>query len=232
MMQLPYSKTFILPFIFGLFLVSTSSNAQGSESKILFSGDLTARYISGQMGGSVGLSGLYGFGEKKKFRMGLGIRMTSNAGKNQDFQTAPPKLTDKEENMDTMRLSDYSIHAINLAIYFLYNLTPSLSIGFNIDAVGFSFGKEQTGTLNSTYGNFSPKAKPTSGNVLLVGDNDIGTLNSEFFVHYMIGKRVGIKGGISYLFTEYTTDQKYILDNDRFRNQNVAGMLGLTYFLN
>ncbi len=76
-----------------------------------------------------------------------------------------------------------------------------------------------------------PKAKPTSLNALLVGDNDIGSLNSELYVLYHASERLSVKAGLSYLFTEYTTDKKYItgIDNDRYRNKSMGAAIGIQY---
>ncbi len=107
-------------------------------------------------------------------------------------------------------------------------------IGFNINVIGFSFGAEKEGTvdLNEFGAGLFPvrdTAKPTSLNALLIGDNDRGTLNSEFWIGYRIASNVMVRGAFSYLFTEYTTDGKYQDDNDRFRYKAAQGAIGINY---
>jgi hypothetical protein len=77
-------------------------------------------------------------------------------------------------------------------------------------------------------------AKPTSLNLLLVSDNDKGSLNSELFARYLIGEKWGIKGGVQFLFSEYTTDtelQQFPEPNDRFRNKSLMFSAGVSYKL-
>ncbi len=70
----------------------------------------------------------------------------------------------------------------NLSINLGYNITSKWYAGFNIDAIGVSFGSSRQGIYysNATTGTVA-NAKPTSLNILLVSDNDRGTINSEFF---------------------------------------------------
>jgi len=50
--------------------------------------------------------------------------------------------------------------------------------------LGFSFGGKQTGSyINGNMGQ-TVTAKPTSFNILLVGNNDQGSLNLEFYLRY------------------------------------------------
>jgi hypothetical protein len=110
-----------------------------------------------------------------------------------------------------------------------------MDVGFNIDAIGFSFGGEQTGTFRALQSdeaalhNTRQSAKPTSVNVLLSSDNDIGSLNSEFFLRYWVKPAWGIKVGYTFLFAEYTTNRELTYDNDRFRNKAGMFMVGFTY---
>jgi len=71
--------------------------------------------------------------------------------------------------------------------------------------------------------------KPTTLNLLLTSDNDIGTLNSEFFARYWIKPAWAIKAGYTFLFTEFTTNRELTFNNDRFRNKAGMFMVGITY---
>ena len=187
-----------------------------------------------------------GLGNKKqRFSIGYGLRFTSYTGRNQDFITAPARLTSRQEgpqvlfsktypeSLDTIRFASSQLNALNMMIHFEYSLVDNLGIGFNIDAAGFSFGRRQKGKLKSSIKPSAlaeeQSAKPTPFNLLLVSDNDIGSLNSEMYFRYWIGDHVAIKAGFCFLFAEYTTDAKLIFDNDRFRNKAGMGMIGVTY---
>jgi hypothetical protein len=221
--------------LFGIGLASffcLSGYAQeGETKKFNLYGDASFRVASGQYGGGLAIWGLWGLGKSKKFSLGLGLRQSTHLGSKLEYTTAPAKFTTKEENLDTLELKNSSVSSFNLALDFRYRLLKKLSIGFNIDAFGFSFGPEQKGHMASEGDHFMPKAKPTPLNVLLVDVNDIGSLNSEFYLLFHASEKLSVKGGMSYLFTEYTTDKKYIegIDNDRYRNKSMGGMIGIQY---
>jgi hypothetical protein len=139
------------------------------------------------------------------------------------------------ENFDTLSMPKVQVNSLNAAIFLQYSIWPRLDVGFNIDVVGFSFGKEQTGLFTAaesdetSLNNTSQKGKPTPFNLLLTSDNDIGTLNSEFFLRYWVRQNWGVKLGYTFLFTEYTTNRELTYNNDRFRNKAGLLLLGVTY---
>src|SRR5204862_7430107 len=96
------------------------------------------------------------------------------------------------------------INAFNLTLNFSYQLTPKLGLAFNIDAIGSSFGSTQTGTYVGPAGGLV-RATPSGFNLLLINNNDMGSLNSEFCVRYFFTEKVGVKLLYQHLFTEYTT---------------------------
>ena len=74
--------------------------------------------------------------------------------------------------------------------------------GLNIDLVGFSIGSTTPSVLLSNGSNKAePVTKPSSGNLLLTGDLDYGSLNSEFFVKYNISPRWDVKLVYQFFFT-------------------------------
>ncbi|MDX5321394.1 MAG: hypothetical protein LPK45_09715 [Bacteroidota bacterium] len=187
---------------------------------------------------------VHGIGKKKNFRMGYGLRYTQNWGGSSTFTTAPAELTSGQtglgvifsdyviENLDTLGFSTYSVGSLNAGIFLNYRIGEKWEIEFNIDAVGFSFGREQNATYTtSKASNFSQEqaAAPTSLNLLLTSDNDIGSLNSELLIRYRIHPQWSLQAGPSFLFTEYTTKNKLYLDNARFRNKALMGMFGVSY---
>lgn len=192
---------------------------------------------------ALSLGSFYGLGKKKKFKVGLGLRYSGFVGKNLNYLTAPAKLTSgatgpqvlfseiDPNNYDTFFMPKSRVNAINLSINLQYALNSKLDVGFNIDAIGFSFGGSKNGIFSSSLlpSTIAVKAKPTSFNALLISDNDIGTLNSELYVKYWLKENMGIVGGLSFVFTEYTTENKLTFNNDRFRNKALMFMLGFSY---
>jgi len=182
--------------------------------------------------------------KKKKFAVGVGARFTSYFGANQYYTTAPAELTsgstgpfvifkeDIEENIDSLLIQSPQVNSFNLLINLRYKFNEKLMIGFNIDAIGFSFGAGKNGNyINGSQGSME-NAKPTSFNILLISDNDRGSLNSELYGKYYWNENWGVKLAAQFLFTEYTTDtevQQFPEPNDRFRNKSLLIAAGVTY---
>lgn len=203
--------------------------------------------ITGAVGSYEGsLSAMYTYawqlGAKKKFELGIGARFTSYIGQNQYYITAPAKLTSgstgplvifKENiaaNIDTFLIQSPQVNALNVAMHLGYQINSRFAMGFNIDAIGFSVGGNQAGSyINGVFGQ-QEQAKPTAFNLLLISDNDLGTLNSELFVKYQLKEKWGVKGGLQFLFTEYTTQtkvQQLPEPNDRFRDKSLLIAFGI-----
>ncbi len=232
----------------GQIVWSQEAKAKADDSKIHAFAELTGGIGNNQ--GSVALAYIHNFkvGKKQKWELGLGLRFTSYFGSNQNFRTAPAKLTsgktgpgvffaeDVEENIDTLFFNKAQVNALNLSFNFGYQLTPKLNLGFNIDAIGFSFGAEKTATYLDGPNLNPPAGKPTGFNLLLVSDNDLGSLNSEFFASYALNPKWSVKAGYQFLFTEYKTNREVQTTpdgqkNDRFRNKVNALALGFIYNL-
>lgn len=128
------------------------------------------------------------------------------------------------------------MNSLNLSLNFGYNFSKKFSAGLTIDAIGFSFGKKQNGIY---YGNnfatgVPVTAKPTGFNVLLISDNDKGSLNSELFARYKWNDSWGVKLGLQFFFAEYTTNTEVQTTpggdkNDRFRKKMAGVGIGVTY---
>ena len=207
--------------------------------------DLALAASSDQFSGALSWVHFYGIGKNKKFKVGYGLRYTGYSGSNQNYITAPAKLTTGKTgplvffaepnpaNYDTLFVTKAQHNSINLSINLQYALTKKAELGFNIDAIGVAFGAIQTGKFISSARpatiSETQSAKPTSFNALLISDNDIGMLNSELYGRYWLTNKIGIKAGFGFLFTEYTTNNKLVLDNDRWRNKSLMAMIGLTF---
>jgi long-subunit fatty acid transport protein len=169
--------------------------------------------------------------KSKKIEIGLGARVTSYFGSSQYYSSAPASLAADKTDSDSVLLQSPRILATNVAIHLGYRISNKFGVGFNIDAVGFSLGSRQNGFyINGNQGQ-STTAKPTSFNVLLIGNNDRGSLNSEFHARYFLKEKLAVKIAYQYLFTEYTTNtlvQQAPKPNDRFRNKASLFSLGIT----
>ncbi len=188
-------------------------------------------------GGSIGAaySRLVSISKNNRFKIGYGIRMTKYISQRQSFITAPAQLTSGTtgptvlfsnyilENIDTLSIARSAILYTNLKVGLQYTI-GRLDIGFDIDVMGFSLGNKQNADLNGKTTEVSPKPF----NVLLIGDNDIGSLNSEFYLRYWLDNRFALRAGLSYQFLEYKTAQSFA-GNDRFRNKIAMPFVALTF---
>ena len=213
--------------------------------------DLALSTSEKQFVGAAEWSHLHGLGKKKqRFKVGYGVRYTTYCGSVKYYTTAPSKYTSTmqgpttifsetiEDNIDTLAFANPNVNSVNLAIHLQYTVLKKIDIGFNIDAVGVSFGKKrQAAVLSNVFdAGQSPVvyAKPTTLNLLLTSDNDIGSLNSEFYIGYWINKKIRIRGGYTFYFSEFTSDTKLSFDNgriqnDRFRLKSSLLMLAVSW---
>lgn len=206
--------------------------------------DLALSTSGKQYSGALSWVKFHSITKKQHFKIGYGLRFTAQGGKNLYYVTAPAILTSKQtgpqvlfskifyENVDTFFVSNSQNNSLNISINLQYSLKGKFDIGFNIDGAGFSFGGNTSGkyiAYQSIDNGTQQSAKPTSYNLLLVSDNDIGMLNSELFFRYWFNQKWAIRAGATFLFTEYTTDKKLRLDNDRWRNKSLMGLVGITF---
>ncbi|HPH45406.1 MAG TPA: hypothetical protein PLJ60_01810 [Chryseolinea sp.] len=232
----------VLSIILLAFALSAPSFAQ--ETRTIDQIDGTFSFAKYQGAFSVQYSHLWKIGKQKKFAIGLGGRITSYFGANQYYITAPAKITSGssgpfvifkeniDENIDTLLIKSPQVTMINVSINIEYQITSKFTAGFNIDAVGFSFGTDQSANYINGFTGMNTSAKPTSFNALLISDNDIGSLNSELFVKYKFSNKWSVRAGAQFLFTEYTSEtevQQYPEPNDRFRRKSLLFGLGINY---
>jgi hypothetical protein len=185
-------------------------------------------------------------GARQRFHIGLGARFTSFVAQNKYYITAPAQLTSGDtgpqvifqenipENIDSLLLNSPWVNSINATVHLTWSFSDRVQAGFNIDLVGASFGSRESGNyINGATGQFVD-ASPTVFNLLLVSDNDRGSLNSELWARCFVSDRWALKGGAMFLFTEYTTEsevQQYPEPNDRFRLKSLMATLGVSYRL-
>ena len=236
-----------------LLLAGMTVWGQTKDSRINQFADFSVTF--GQSQQSFALSYVYNWqvGKKKKWEFGVGARNTLFTGVKNEYITAgPARLTrsftfpfiivaagQREENFDTLEVQRPLVNLFNITANIGYNISPKWYAGFNIDVIGFSFGRKSSAALQSNGINYTePAAKPSTFNLLLTGDHDKGSLNSEFFVRYRLNKRWSIKAVYQFLFEEYQTSKFKQVAGDgtvinRFRNKANNFGAGVSYnFLN
>ena len=243
-------KIFIAAFCLMTFSARTQSHAQSANNVSRFL-DLSGTIGQDQGTGAFSYVHNWKTGKKQRFELGAGVRWTTYAGTKKDFVTAGPASLTRtftfpflivfaginEENLDTLVVQRPLIHALNLSFNMGYAFSDRWYGGINIDVIGVSFGRKSSAVLTSNgQTQTEPSAKPTGFNILLTGDHDRGSLNSEFFLRYKFGKAWSAKLLYQFVFAEYTTPniQQIAPDGteiDRFRNKANNFGLGIVYHL-
>jgi hypothetical protein len=241
--------------VFILILIVWTRTPSVAQEKIPYKNhnhfELSASGSSGKFSGALSWAHVNTLTKRiPKLKIGYGLRFTSFTAANKFYVTAPARYTSPAQNVftifsetiaqniDTLATPTANTNSLNVAIYIEYAITKKFDLGFNIDVVGFSFGSEKEfNVLSSSFdANQSPvqKGSPTRHNLLLTSDNDIGSLNSEFFIRYWPKENFGLRLGFTFLFSEYRTSNELSFDNgrivnDRYRYKAGMPMFGLTY---
>jgi hypothetical protein len=175
----------------------------------------------------------YGLFSSNKFRLGYGLRFSGFTGSELNYITAPADLTGDDATIDTLLVNSPHTMGLSALVNLQYQFNSKFKLGFNIDVIGLGFGSTDNSTFISSEntGQFPQtlEASPTSFNLLLVGDNDIGQLKSEFYLAYALSEKTWLRGGMDMTFTEYTTSQELTNSNDRFRYKPVLVFLAISY---
>lgn len=172
---------------------------------------------------------VWGLGQHKQWRVGSGIRFSSFQGQDVEYRSAPPDFDGKAEKMDTLRLGSAQQNNLAILLTATYRLKNRLELGCNIDLVGYSFGAEKTGTLQTNGQRINTKATATQLTALLVGANDRGMLKAEFTAGYWVSEKVMLRVGVVSQNTEYKTTTEIQPGNSRFRNNAAIPFFAVTY---
>lgn len=205
---------------------------------------------AGTSQGSAAISYVHNWkiGKKQKWQIGFGARLTSYFGTKRDYTTAgPARLTrshgipfliffagQETQNWDTLNVQRPFTNSLNATVNFGYQLNKKLSAGFNIDLIGVTLGRKTSGILTTNGITRTDGAvKPAAFNLLLTGDHDLGSLNSEFFLRYQLSNKWSVRGVYQFFFSEYkTTNIKQTAPDgtqiDRFRNKVNAFGIGIS----
>jgi hypothetical protein len=174
-------------------------------------------------------------GKQKRLEIGTGARLTSySGGTSRYFFSAPASIVSSgSEYIDTVSVTSPTVYSANLMFNMGYGITTRFAVGFNIDVIGASFGSEKLGTYMSGSTNTTVPVKPTAFNLLAGDNNDHGSLNSTFFLRYMINDKLGVKAGAQHILTEYSTAtevQQKPSPNDRFRSKATMFSAGILFY--
>lgn len=168
-------------------------------------------------------------GKRRALQLSYGIRHSHYFGKDVTHRSAPPEFYGDEALEDSVFVGDPKMGNITLFIGASYLIKNRVELGFNIDAIGYTFGGDRDAIFTSSGVETPVTVSPNSITALLVGANDIGMLKVEIFAGYKFNSRWTARIGVNNLFTEYRTPTELQAGNTRFRAEGTAFMVSGTY---
>lgn len=148
---------------------------------------------------AISFAGITNLDADNRFFIGGGLRLNNRFFRGSNF-----KLRDKEQNTypENFLTSGY-IGSLNVFGAVEFRLFEKFGIGANIDVVGVSFGGVDNPSGQVIF-SLRPNAKlEVSGfNLLLGPKDDMGSLNSEFYVFLIDSKFLDIRIGWSHYFNQ------------------------------
>lgn len=157
-----------------------------------------------------------------RFSYGAGLRLTH-------FTSGGHQLDGRgSSKSEFLHVNSPRLTALNAAVQIRFRLLGRadskhpLSLGFNIDLAGVTFGPARTALRRPPIGLYEfGQATPVRANLLLGNTNDRGTLNSEFYLNLRVAPRLNARLAFGHLAAGYSFDgNRY----QRFFNLAVVGV--------
>ncbi|KAB8032172.1 hypothetical protein [Fluviispira multicolorata] len=157
-----------------------------------------------------------------RIKLGYLIRF-SNFSSNIDLFYTDSSSSEKS-SANSIQIKSPNIYSLNGGFVGNIDFLSNLGFGFNLDLFGISFGGQKI------VENSNVKANPAQYNLFLYNINDLGSLNSEFYIFYTHKEFILLRTGLSHYFSEYTTDVALANNSKKFRR--VSNLFFLSIGLN
>lgn len=127
-----------------------------------------------------------------RLTIGAGLRLTHYAGEDASFRNVGQTTAGLPERV-TLNPNAWGL---NVMVSAQARVTGVVAAGANIDVAGVAIGPtEHAGAAELT---------PARGSLFQYGDNDRGSLNSEFFIAVTLSPQWELRGGMSHYVVGYT----------------------------
>ena len=211
---------FLLPLALPLATLAQTASPARHATVI----DLTAASGAGLHSVAGAAWRLWGLDAGGRFQAGLGLRASHFFGSDLTFdsQTGPADAT--------LQVVEPRSLALNAALHLRARVAGPVSLGFNIDLAGLTFGPYRPGQRNYVLppGGLPPRpnrepdvTEPVFGNLLLGGSRDQGSLNSELYASLALPRGFSARVGFGHVVTAQAVgSERY----RRFRNQVMLGL--------
>lgn len=228
-------KNYLCIYLICFFTIGFASKSIAQEQekeapRFLEDFDVALGAGDGSFLGSLSYQFTKALGKNDQWRLSYGLRFTLFSGKkDMEFYSAPIDYYLIEENTDTLQVT--SPGQSNLALYIgaSYVIKNKLELGFNIDALGYTFGRETEATFLGNNQKLTTTVNPNQPTALLVGANDRGMIKAEFFVGYHVNDHWSARLGFNNNFVEYKTETELQKGNTRFRGDPTAPFVAVRY---
>ena len=209
-------KCYLIILLLGLPLLAAAQAPPGRHATVL---DLTGAVGPTLNYASVAGWRLWGLDPAGRFQAGLGLRGS--------YYFADKLALDRQGDSDNfpLQVPRPRLGAVNAAFHVRALVAGPLRVGFNLDLAGISFGPERLGGYERLIIQVPPVARPTSGNLLLGGSKDRGSLNSELYASLALPAGLSVRVAYSHLVTGYEAE------GSRYRRFRNLAALGLSYQL-
>ncbi len=165
--------------------------------------DLDGSFGYGSDAWRASLSSQWRLSVGSRLALGAGARLTYYAGEAGEYRNQGATAIALPATLEI----DPSVWGLNLMVSGQVRLIRRLIAGANIDVAGIAGGPDRSAGGASL--------EPAPWSLLLYGDDDRGSLNSEFFLGYDLDDRFQLRGGVSHYVVGYrasdgTTDTRYL----------------------
>ncbi len=127
----------------------------------------------------------------RRISLGAGPRLTWFGGEAKSYRTHDQRPAGLDSRIDIAP----KVLALNLAVSGEVALLGPVGVGANLDLAGVAFGPERSAG--------GARLAPAHGSLFQYGDNDRGSLNSEFYGTFRVGRGLRIRAGASHYVTGY-----------------------------
>lgn len=140
------------------------------------------------------------------------------------------------DNLYKTSIANLSTASFNIPIYLSIRPFDKIYLGANIDVIGLTFGGNASGQNYITKPDGDEVAVDVSAstfNLMLGGGaNDIGSLNSEFYLGYRFTNFLSVRAGYTLFFSEVTLTPSaagVTLEEDKLRQVLGLGFVAVNY---
>jgi hypothetical protein len=177
--------------------------------------------------GAFSFSNHHGIALNQRIRIGYGVRYSFFTGNDLRFRTSDRDDLNGAPTEHAV-VGKPVIHALNLVVHASSRILGRAELGFNIDVIGVGFGPDRRLVPE---GAMSPaqQGSPTSLNLLRGSARDRGTLNSEFYLGWLLTDHFLLRGGLSHFVAEYGTDEAFPGGSTRLRVDGNLPFIALGY---